>query len=165
MEQDSLVKDTKAYMKGRVCNKLARHNLCFAHFDQKAHYEEGKGTVINFNRLPHTGLLRDRIRLLTKTPNLVAEGNYYYDTHKCGINYHGDSERTIVLGVRLGEDMPLCFRWYKNHKHDGFTRVFNLHSGDIYIFSEKAVGSDWKRSSIWTLRHAAGSDKYIQKIS
>ena len=27
--------------------------------------------------------------------------------------------------------------------------------------SEKAVGNDWKKKSIYTLRHAAGIDKYI----
>jgi hypothetical protein len=26
----------------------------------------------------------------------------------------------------------------------------------------KAVGTDWKRSSIYTLRHAAGCEKYIK---
>ena len=28
------------------------------------------------------------------------------------------------------------------------------------MMSEKAVGYDWKRSSIYTLRHAAGTSKY-----
>ena len=33
-----------------------------------------------------------------------------------------------------------------------------LNSGDVYIMSDKAVGFDWKRSSLLTLRHAAGKD-------
>lgn len=28
--------------------------------------------------------------------------------------------------------------------------------------SEKAVGFDWKKSSIFTLRHATGCDKYTK---
>ncbi len=28
---------------------------------------------------------------------------------------------------------------------------------------EKAVGTDWRRSSIFTLRHAAGAEKYLQE--
>ena len=36
-----------------------------------------------------------------------------------------------------------------------------LNTGDIYIMSEKAVGSDWRKSSMYTLRHAAGSNKYL----
>lgn len=30
----------------------------------------------------------------------------------------------------------------------------------VYIMSEKAVGTDWKHSSIPTMRHAAGCRKY-----
>ena len=30
-------------------------------------------------------------------PPLVAEANYYYDLEKCGIGYHGDAERRIVV--------------------------------------------------------------------
>ena len=37
----------------------------------------------------------------------------------------------------------------------------NLNHGDIYIMSEKAVGYDWKMSSIYTLRHAAGSKSFL----
>ena len=31
--------------------------------------------------------------------------------------------------------------------------------------SDKAVGYDWKKSSIVTLRHAAGCDKYLKPKS
>lgn len=31
----------------------------------------------------------------------------------------------------------------------------------MYVMSEKAVGTDWKRSSIYTLRHAAGEGHNI----
>jgi hypothetical protein len=35
-----------------------------------------------------------------------------------------------------------------------------LNHGDLYVMSEKAVGQDWKRKVIPTLRHAAGAKKY-----
>lgn len=28
--------------------------------------------------------------------------------------------------------------------------------------SEKCIGNDWRKSSIWTLRHSAGSNKYTK---
>jgi hypothetical protein len=31
----------------------------------------------------------------------------------------------------------------------------------MYVMSYKAVGFDWKKKSIMTLRHAAGSDKFL----
>jgi len=38
-----------------------------------------------------------------------------------------------------------------------------LNDGDLYIMSEKAVGTDWMRNkSGYTLRHAAGAKKYLK---
>jgi hypothetical protein len=36
-----------------------------------------------------------------------------------------------------------------------------LNDGDMYIMSDKAVGNDWKRSAIPTLRHCAGAKEYL----
>ena len=44
-----------------------------------------------------------------KAEALACEGNYYYDVSKCGIGFHGDSERKRVIGVRLGASIPLHF--------------------------------------------------------
>lgn len=93
--------------------------------------------------------------------DLVVEGNYYYDIKKCGIGYHGDSERSKVVGVRLGATIPICYQWYIRHKPVGENMRFDLNHGDLYIMSEKAVGNDWKRSTFHTLRHAAGSKNFI----
>ena len=35
-----------------------------------------------------------------------------------------------------------------------------LNHGDLYVMSEKAVGTDWLLKNTLTLRHAAGSRKY-----
>ena len=59
--------------------------------------------------------------------------------------------------------MQLVFSWYHRFKKVGETYRHLLNGGDIYIMSEKAVGTDWKRSSIFTLRHAAGDDRLINK--
>jgi hypothetical protein len=31
----------------------------------------------------------------------------------------------------------------------------------MYVMSEKAVGTDWKSSKFFTLRHATGCAKYV----
>jgi len=95
---------------------------------------------------------------------LFAEGNYYYDINKCGIGYHGDTERKIVIGIRLGASMPLCFKWFTKGEPinaDSHKIQIILNDGDIYLMSEKAVGYDWKKKNKVTLRHAAGCDKYL----
>jgi hypothetical protein len=166
-EQDRLSKDSKALMRGRVVNKHARYNLCFSDFSQKADFDKGKGTVINFKDLNLLNTVRNNISKYfgKKGNNLIAEGNYYYDTSLCGIGYHGDSERKVVIGIRVGKTMPLHFRWYNKHEIVSSTLKISLNHGDIYFSSEKAVGFDWKRSSKYTLRHAAGCDKFLDTES
>ena len=39
-------------------------------------------------------------------------------------------------------------------------RINSIEHGDMYIMSEKATGFDWKSKSKYTLRHAAGCQKY-----
>lgn len=164
-EQRSFIWDEKAYMYGRVVNKKARHNLCFSKVGQEPDYETGKGRIVAFDDAPISKKLKKRIEklinpFLAEKTKLIIEGNRYYDVRKCGIGYHGDTERRIVIGVRLGATMPICFQWYFQNQRVGKKMTLNLNHGDFYIMSEKAVGFDWKRSSIFTLRHSAGCDKY-----
>ena len=165
-EQNTLQKDKKFFSTRmqRVLNKHARHNLCFDDYDQQPEYEKGKGTVVNFKRLPVTSMIRTELGELfgEKATNLKAEGNYYYDLNKTGIGFHGDTERRDVYGVRLGAGFPLHYQWFQYQKPIGERCVLELGEGDIYVMSEKAVGFDWLKSKdgLLTLRHAAGSAKY-----
>lgn len=162
-EHEELNKDEKAFMYGRVVNKKARHNLCFADFSQTPDYESGKGTVVNFNTLPITSLLREKLGYMlgSKGKNLLAEGNYYYDPSKCGIGFHGDTERKIVVCARLGKSFPLDYQWFYKGEPIGERVKLMLNHSDLYVMSEKAVGTDWKKRNIPTLRHAAGADKFL----
>ncbi len=164
-EQSGLETDKKAIMYGHVVNKHARHNLCFGETHQDPDYEAGKGTIYAFDEVPMLKRVRESLREIIgdeKGTQLQAEGNYYYDHTKCGIGFHGDAERKKVFAVRLGEPIPLCYCWFKAGSKVGeIIRFDELGHGDIYVMSEKTTGFDWKRSSIYTLRHAAGAKKYI----
>jgi len=159
-EQEDLPVDKKAFMYGKVVNKHARYNLCFADFDQDPEYENKKGTVINFNdsRIKLTQRLRQRLgeTFGSEFKNLYAEGNYYYNPKKCFIGFHGDSERKKVVGVRLGEKFDLHYQWFREGTSISERITIPLEGGDVYIMDEKATGNDWKRKKIFTLRHAAG---------
>jgi len=160
-ELGSLEWDTKAKMYGRIVNKNARYNLCFAEFEQAADYENGKGTVVSYEKLPCLSRIREEIgKFGEKSESLFAEGNLYYNTSKCGIGYHGDSERKIVVAFRLGATLPLHYHWFHQGKAIGNTVQLSFGQGDVYIMSEKATGFDWKRKKIPTLRHAAGCSKF-----
>ncbi len=161
-EQNSLTPDTKAKMRGREVNKLARHNLCFSNFDQEADIKNGKGTVVSWDKIPLTNHIRKCIGIVVgeKANDLEGEGNYYYDLKKCGIGFHGDGERKIVIAMRLGATFPLHYQWFHQSKPVGKRFVINVEHGDIYFMSFKATGNDWKKRSKYTLRHAAGAKKY-----
>jgi len=163
-EQAALPVDKKAFMRGRVVNKIARHNLCFADYDQDPDYTNKKGTIIKFTKMKYTNELREAFPSIlgSKAKKLMGEGNYYYDATQCGVGFHGDAERRKVIGIRLGVSMPLEYQWFYQGKSVGTRQKLTLNHGDFYVMSEKAVGTDWKRRVIPTLRHAAGCAKYLK---
>jgi hypothetical protein len=161
-EQTKLQWDSKVKMYGRVVNKHARHNLCYDTESQEPNYEEGKGRIVALKDVPNLKELMGKLREIVgpKFDNLKVEGNRYFDK-SCGIGYHGDSERVRVCGIRLGTyGLPIHYQWFIEGEPIGDRITIPLNSGDIYFMSEKAVGNDWKRKKIYTLRHAVGSDKY-----
>ena len=151
-------------MYGRVVNKTARHNLCFDNTAQEPDYEKGKGRIIAYSQVPL--LLNIRNSLLDylgdKARDLTIESNLYYDITKCGIGFHGDSERMRVFGVRLGATIPLHYQWFIKNKSIGERIKLSLNHGDCYVMSEKATGNDWKLRNTPTLRHAAGCSKFLK---
>ena len=157
----------------KVCNSHARENNCFADVPQEADYPAGKGTIIAFGNTGSLQQVRGDIGKLIgeEYVNLNAEGNKY-DTRAIlngenrstpkGIGWHGDAERNIVVCLCLGMKMDLHFAWYTRHKQVVGQKAFKvtLRHGDLYVMGAKTVGRDWKRSTILTLRHAAGHPKY-----
>lgn len=124
---------------------------------------------------------------------LVAETNHYTDVSsaKVGIGFQysdvtqthasvathsslrefaphccsGDSERRKVVGVRLGKaSTPIRFQWY--HRSLPLTEELEigLRDGDMYVMSDKAVGFDWRRTSIPTLRHGTGRKALRRRV-
>lgn len=161
-EHDALVPDKHVKMRGRVVRKHARWNLCFDEKDQSADFEKGKGTVVSWNRIPLTLRIRNQIQKWTQDTELKGESNVYYNPTQCGIGYHGDGERKKVFATRFGasEQVPLYFQWFQKSRPVGERIHIPLGDGDMYVMSEKAVGFDWLKKNIPTLRHAAGCDKY-----
>jgi alkylated DNA repair dioxygenase AlkB len=152
--------DTKYFdrRRSKVLNKRARFNLCFADTEQEPDYEQGKGRVIAYETVPGLPELRqDVFALVGGDAGLQCEGNQYLDVTKNGIDFHGDAERRKVIGVRFGASHELAFQWYLQGNPTGDSVRITLNGGDAYIMSSKAVGHDWLKKSIATLRHAAGA--------
>lgn len=164
-EQLSFEWDKKYWdnLRGKVLNKHARYNVCFGEKSVEANFEQKQGTIIGFDRVPILKNLKESLGGFfgDKAKELEVEGNLYYNVKKCGIGFHGDSERKRVIACSLGASRPIHWQWYHQSKPIGSRLKFEIGSGDIYIMSEKASGFDWKRRSQKTLRHAAG-EKYVK---
>ena len=173
VEQNSLEWNKKYWdnRRKKVLNKIKRWNLCYDNFEQKSDLENGKGSVVHFDRVPLTKKLRELIGgMLGKSgENLRCEGNNYYDikSGKCGIGWHGDKERSKVVGVRLGVSGSLCYVWCNDGEEVSDRIKINLEGGDIYVMSEKSVGNDWLSRKKITLRHGMETveGKILKKIT
>lgn len=153
--------DKKAFMYGRVVNKHARYNLCFDDVSQEPNYEEGKGRIIAWDSVPLLKKIKKSLsNFINGSEELAGEGNYYYNVSKTGISFHCDIERKKVIGVRVGNSMPLFFQWFLNSKPVGTKLKIDLDNGDLYVMSEVAKGITWNKKDVYTLRHAAGCEKY-----
>ena len=165
-EQCLLKHDKQAFMKGKVVNKHARWNLCFGQVGCEPAYEEKQGTIVAYDDVPITQLLMTQVQRYfgPKATDLRGEGNYYYDPRNTGIGFHGDAERRKVFGIRLAEEgtatPPLHFQWFRKSNPIGDRIIIPLNAGDMYVMSEKAVGTDWLKKNTYTLRHATGAPKY-----
>jgi len=164
-EQKSLKYDCKFFDRGRTKNKVARHNIVFGDKGQQASEDYRECTVKAFSELAWLARFRDSLpeTLGAKAANLNAEGNHYYAS-TCGIGFHGDSERKIVICLSLGTTSTLRYCWRAPHSSDPFGEPIDVcvQHGDVYVMSEKATGFDWRSRSQYRLVHAAGAAKYIK---
>jgi len=168
-----VVDGVETKVRGKRMNKRARTNLCYvAGREQEPDVWKGKGRIVDLKKKTALYQAVDRLRSMikegllsfdskTKVEINVVEGNRYYNLKNTGIGFHGDTERVVVICISIGcDNYPMRWQWFKDGMPVGNPINITLNCGDVYIMSEKAVGSDWKLRSIYTLRHAAGAKKY-----
>lgn len=155
--------DRKGLSYGRLVNKHARWHLRFGETARDPAYLEGKGRIVEWSSVPLLGKVNDTLPEIMgeASRGLDCYSNYYYDLAKCGIGFHGDTERRKAAIFRFGGDAPLVYQWYVQGKQVGSPCKIQLKGGDFYFMTSKAVGWDWKRRKVPTLRHAAGGPKYV----
>ena len=147
---------------GIPLNKHDRYNLSFGPVATAPDYTIGQSTVVAFTN-PKVSELRkihSQLEYIT-SQRLVAEGNYYHKEDS-GIRYHGDTTRRVVIGVRFGATRRLHFQHFLKFMAVGTNGGVDIHDGDMYAFSEHAVGTDWKSSAKLTLRHAVGMGHWTE---
>jgi hypothetical protein len=165
-EADTMPLDTKCYSRKHdgVVTKRSRANNCIADVAQEPDISNRKGTILSFSKLPELSKVRKEIGDLlgVQYASLFAETNRYCVGTKTGIGYHGDKERCVVVGIRIGGGVnPIAYQWSYKLQPVGDQMRFDIPEGSMYIMGAKAVGTDWKKQSIPTLRHAAGHVHYM----
>lgn len=150
--------------RGRTLCKRARYNVVFGERGREASQDFKDFTIKAFSELPLLSALRSALPQWFGdfAVGLNAEGNLYYDA-ACGIGFHGDSERKIVMCLSLGASSVLRYHWRLplSSEHTLEPVDIELRHGDIYVMSEKATGCDWRSRSRVRLVHAAGAQQYI----
>ena len=132
-----------------VQNKWGRYNNLYADEAQDPDWDNKLGRVIAFRDAPMMAALRARLPefLGDQAKDLYAETNLYpnVEDKKVGIGFHGDTERSIVVGVRLGKQvqLPLRYQWFRGAAPVSDEHVIELNHGDIYAMSFEAVGQNW----------------------
>lgn len=58
--------------------------------------------------------------------------------------------------------MDMHWQWFHRFQPVGKHFQIKINGGDFYIMADKTTGNDWKKSSLYTLRHATGCEKYTK---
>ena len=152
-------------------NKRSQYNLCFQTKAREPDIDNKKGRIVSYVDVPKLCEWKTKIEKMCgeeeKEGGLECEGNYYYDSKKCYIGWHGDRERKKVIALNLSDTSfirEIKWRWFQWSKVFGPEFSIELENGDAYIMSEKASGFDWTLRSKKTLRHTAGAagSKFLQ---
>ena len=160
--------DTQAWFRRKLMNKIARWNFNVADIEQKGDMSKKIMTLYKFDKFPALETMRNVLSDIgdktgiERMKNLYAEANVYYKKG-CGIGWHGDKERGIVIGWNLGEPRYIHWNMYHRSKPCGAPFRIQLKHGDMYMMCNKAGGQDWKKSSLKTYRHMAGDDAWCKK--
>jgi alkylated DNA repair dioxygenase AlkB len=166
--EQQLVKYDEFYFDNRrqkKLHKIARYNAVFGDVRVSHSEDYRQSTVVAYDDVPKFKALRAKLPDVfgEKARELESEGNHYYCA-KSGIGFHGDSERRKVICASLGSGTTLHMYWRLPRSSDQGSAMFQfeLADGDVYVFSEKATGHDWRSSSKCRLVHGAGAARYVQ---
>ena len=158
--------DTKRFFNGKQVTKLARHSLYFGDYSCEPDLTVKKNRVVAFNKVEGLYKIQQVLNKMFsyRDVEFTAEGDRFYDIEKCGVAPCGDLNKRMVVGVHLGVMTRLAFAWHYQGVRYSKPVVLELHHGDVYVMSSKAVGWDSKRVAIATLKHASGAQNFIEML-
>ena len=155
--------DRKVFMFGELRNRKCRYNGEIGPKYVASDLLQKQGVIFSWDDLPvtkqwlHVGCPKV---FGPKAAHLLAEINYYYDILKCGIGFHGDSERPDVLCLVVGGSKIMHFQGFRKAMPEGNRLAVRVHHGDMYVMDINACGHLWGKErgngKVVHYRHAAG---------
>ena len=160
-EVEAIKFDTFTTICGKVCNAHTRHLTFIGEEARSPNASTGEHTVLEWSQISSINRARQELAGLLGPLPCVRSGCVlkYPDIQTSGIRFHGDGERRQTIVYRVGSSSstrPLCFQWYLKGVAVGSVVRVHLEHGDYLVSSSKAVGTDWGRKNVPTLRHATG---------
>jgi len=73
--------------------------------------------------------------------------------------------RSMSVHCVLAHRYRCVIKWFQSSLPVGERWSRNMDHGTLYFMLAKAVGNDWHKRSVLTLRHAAGGGKYTPSNS
>lgn len=153
--------DTFTHQYGRVVQAHSRHVVFVGEKPRKADKSIGMRTVLGWQDVGVIEKARAWIAKVLDSEEYLRSACIlkYPDIRKCGISAHGDGERRRTIVYRVGEvssKRSLNYQWYHEGEEASDKVKIDLHHGDFAVSSEVAVGTNWKKRKIPTLRHSTG---------
>ena len=151
----SLQWNEQVWLKHKLVKNPMRRHLKFG----EKQYVSDEGLVVALKACPDIMKIRDSLNEMYsyRSVNFEVEGDHYYDMERCGRDSFGDWDKRMLVGLQVGATMKMAFTWWYQESKFSTPVEIELHHGDIFVLSDKAVGHDIHRKAIATLKRTCGS--------
>lgn len=156
--------DSTRIKDGKIINNNLGYKLIFTDLRGSWKYPfspyDNRGTVYNSNFLPSLSHIQTTLQAqLGYLP--VVDGTLYYNTDECFTPLHQVKDRKKLVGLGLGETVPLQFKWFHSNIPCSETMSIPIDHGDLYIISQAAAGIHKEKQTKLFLKYGVGNNKAL----
>ena len=147
-------------VENRLSNKLVFYDL-MGNYKYPSDFSQNRGTIYNYKKIPALNNLH-KVLFSTMGAGMGIEADSFPNIQECYIPMAQEKIKRKNIGMILGSDFPLHFRWYHNQQSCSDLYTINLKHGDLYILSDDAAGYQKELKTKLYLKHGLG---YNQKLT
>jgi hypothetical protein len=158
--------DTQRIHNGKIVDNKLSNKLVFYDlmglYKYPLSYSENIGTIYNIKKIPSLDKIH---QILTQSvgSGQGIEADFFNNLNECYIPLHQEKEKRKNIGLILGSDLPIHFRWFHNQQQCSNIYSINLRHGDLYIMSDDAAGCNKELKTKLFLKHGFGYNEKLFK--